>query len=1054
MDRPPSQMENVRPSGLKPPSKLPALAGTRTLQETSSSDLNARSAGQGSMLPPPTVNGSIKHKINGLPEPPTKRKTLAERAGEPANALRTHLKQPSSGSTTGFGTRPATSFSTYRNPSNVSIASSASSLRPSSRHATVSRPGGPVRQPSAVPSAQPNQDDEESDGEGGKRKGTPILSFNSPVTGIVVRKTRAQGTLRQQSSQQQLRARSQHSGSSSSASGGDGAIFDHPPRDSSLSSTSSAPAPAPASAPEQRSTSGGTVGASKPSRNVSLNTAFAGLAISSKPRDSSGKHTPSLERIREEKSPSKIPKFSCTPKLPHPAQSTQALRTPSPLKHKPSLTGLRTPATSAKRGDVDMPRYLTKDKLSPVAAWDTKGRLDDIEKMYKMLESQMASAAGDKKAIDESLSIYKTRVEELTRDNREISSQNRSLTSDLERARNDLHTISTDLRQARRDHERDLAELKRQHERELENLQAKHEKERQRLEREREKESDSFDRKLLEAKKAWEKAKDDETADLTSQHWEEMDQLRGEHERAMAKVQKELELLQKAGQSRATETAAEVQLMRDSISGLQKQLDSTNSTAESLRNRITTYESRISSLEQEKNSLVSKAHFLEGNQEAQSQEFTVMRDKMEEAIAAKEATLETLRREEMLRRKLNAMILELRGNIRVFVRTRPLLNGEDNQAKVEYIDQDSLEGCKEMVVHAPTTQTATGKQKNEKHQYGFDRVFTPGTDNSAVFEECRDLIQSVVDGYNVSILSYGQTGSGKTYGMSGPAGIIPSSIRLLMNEMQRLKDKGWEYAVEASFVEVYNETLNDLLGDAKTWDEVDDLGASTRGKKKEKHEIHHDATTGKTTVTNLTSIRLWPPPKDEGGWPPAAPLDGRDSNAASAAASYTENAVNSLLDTAAKNRRVAATKANERSSRSHSIFILKLKGSCVATNESSEGILNLVDLAGSERLKQSGAEGSRMKETQAINKSLSSLGDVIAALGNKNGNNDAHVPYRNSKLTYLLQSSLGGTTAGKSSRTLMLLHLSPLQTHWQESRSSLLFGSKVHGTHIGTAKKR
>lgn len=699
-------------------------------------------------------------------------------------------------------------------------------------------------------------------------------------------------------------------------------------------------------------------------------------------------------------SPSKIPKFSCTPKIPRHAHSTQALRTPSPLKQKPSVSGLRTPVTSARRKHVDaLPRYLTKEKLSPVAAWDTSGRLDDIEKMYRTLQEQMASAAGDKKNIDESLSIYKNRVDELTRDNRELSTQNRNISSDLERARNDLHTISTDLRQARRDHERDLAELKRQHERELDDLQAKHEKERQRLEREREKEQDSFDRKLEDARKAWEKAKDDETADLTSQHWEEMDRLRDEHEKAMTKVQKELEILQQAGESRASESAAEVQLMRENITSLQRQLDSSNSTGESLRNRVTTYESRISTLEQEKNSLVSKTHFLEGNQEAQSQEFTVMRDKMEEAIAAKEATLETLRKEEMLRRKLNAMILELRGNIRVFVRTRPLLNGEDDPAKVEYIDEESLDGCKEMVVHAPTTQTATGKQKNEKHQYGFDRVFTPGTDNTAVFEECRDLIQSVVDGYNVSILSYGQTGSGKTFGMSGPAGIIPSSIRLLMSEMQRLKDKGWEYAVEASFVEVYNETLNDLLGDAKTWDEVEDLGASTRGKKKERHEIHHDAATGKTTVTNLTSIRLWPPPKDDGEWPPAAPVGTESEDAAAVAASYTEKAVTNLLDTAAKNRRVAATKANERSSRSHSIFILKLKGACAVTNESSEGILNLVDLAGSERLKQSGAEGSRMKETQAINKSLSSLGDVIAALGNKNGNNDAHVPYRNSKVS-------------------------------------------------------
>jgi kinesin family protein C1 len=230
--------------------------------------------------------------------------------------------------------------------------------------------------------------------------------------------------------------------------------------------------------------------------------------------------------------------------------------------------------------------------------------------------------------------------------------------------------------------------------------------------------------------------------------------------------------------------------------------------------------------------------------------------------------------------------------------------------------------------------------------------------------------------------------------MSGPDGIIPSSISFLLSEMQRLSEKGWEYAVEASFVEVYNETLNDLLGDAKTWDDAgsEDLNASVRGKKKEKHEIHHDSVTGKTTVTNLSAVRLWPPPENDASWPPSAPASNIE-----AGSSYTEQAVSQLLNTAAKNRRVAATKSNERSSRSHSIFMLTLRGSCDATGESSEGVLNLVDLAGSERLKQSGAEGNRMKETQAINKSLSSLGDVIAALGNKKGE-ESHIPYRNSKV--------------------------------------------------------
>lgn len=569
------------------------------------------------------------------------------------------------------------------------------------------------------------------------------------------------------------------------------------------------------------------------------------------------------------------------------------------------------------------------------------------------------------------------------------------MTSDLERARTDLHTTTTDLRQARRDHERDIQDIERRHEKELADFGSKLEKEVSHLERERERDAFRFAREMEGTRQRLQKEKDDEISDLTATHWEELDEQRGRYEREKAEMKKDLDEIRQAGESRATESATEVQELRNLVGSLQNQLEAANASITTLRARIATEEGRVATLEQEKTSLVSKTHFLEGNQEAQSHEFTTMSKKLQDAISGREATLDILRKEEMLRRKLNATILELRGNIRVYVRTRPLLTGEEDPAKVEYPDLDSLDGSKEMVVHAPTTLSATGKERNEKHCYAFDRVFGPTSNNRNVFEDCQDLIQSVVDGYNVSLLSYGQTGSGKTFGMSGPDGIIPCSIQLLLSEMHRLREKDWEYVVEASFVEVYNETLNDLLGDAKTWDDAEDLGASVRGKKKEKHEIHHDPVTGKTTVTNLSSVALWPPPASDGQWPPAVACSKDEQQTTS----YTQQAVDQLLETAARNRRVAATKSNERSSRSHSIFILTLRGHCPKTNQSSEGVLNLVDLAGSERLKQSGAEGNRAKETAAINKSLSSLGDVIAALGSKKGD-ESHIPYRNSKVSH------------------------------------------------------
>jgi kinesin family protein C1 len=128
-----------------------------------------------------------------------------------------------------------------------------------------------------------------------------------------------------------------------------------------------------------------------------------------------------------------------------------------------------------------------------------------------------------------------------------------------------------------------------------------------------------------------------------------------------------------------------------------------------------------------------------------------------------------------------------------------------------------------------------------------------------------------------------------------------------------------------------------------------------------------------------------------------------------------------------------------------SVFMLKISGSNAVTGESVEGLLNLIDLAGSERLSQSGSTGDRLKETQAINKSLSSLGDVIAALANR----EQHIPYRNSKLTYLLQHSLGG-----NSKTLMFVNVNPSLPSFNETICSLRFATKVNACQIGTARRQ
>jgi len=155
--------------------------------------------------------------------------------------------------------------------------------------------------------------------------------------------------------------------------------------------------------------------------------------------------------------------------------------------------------------------------------------------------------------------------------------------------------------------------------------------------------------------------------------------------------------------------------------------------------------------------------------------------------------------------------------------------------------------------------------------------------------------------------------------------------------------------------------------------------------------------------------------------------------------------VENLLRRAKKARAVAATNCNERSSRSHSVFILKIQGSNAKTGESCVGSLNLVDLAGSERLKESGSTGQRLEETKNINTSLSNLSKVILALGNKDG----HIPYRDSKLTHLLMNSLGG-----NSKTLMFVNLSPREEYFNETLNSLRFAKRVNSCQIGTASKK
>lgn len=237
-------------------------------------------------------------------------------------------------------------------------------------------------------------------------------------------------------------------------------------------------------------------------------------------------------------------------------------------------------------------------------------------------------------------------------------------------------------------------------------------------------------------------------------------------------------------------------------------------------------------------------------------------------------------------------------------------------------------------------------------------------------------------------------------------GIIPRSVALILKEVNELRNEGWTYELEASFLEIYNESVRDLLCKASP----DGEGGDNLDIKKDTH--------GNTRVEHLTRITV-----------------------------SSEQDVATLVSMANKRRATAKTDMNERSSRSHSVFTLYLTGSNKSQNTALSSSLNLVDLAGSERLSRTGTQtdSTRMKETQAINKSLSALADVFTALGA----HQKHIPYRNSKLTYLLEPCFSG-----DGKTLMIVNLSPTLASAGESLCSLRFASQVSQCELGKPKPK
>uniref|UniRef100_A0A667XKF9 Kinesin-like protein n=1 Tax=Myripristis murdjan TaxID=586833 RepID=A0A667XKF9_9TELE len=278
--------------------------------------------------------------------------------------------------------------------------------------------------------------------------------------------------------------------------------------------------------------------------------------------------------------------------------------------------------------------------------------------------------------------------------------------------------------------------------------------------------------------------------------------------------------------------------------------------------------------------------------------------------------------------------------------------------------------------------------------YVFDRVFPTNTSQEQVYNTCaKQIVKDVLGGYNGTIFAYGQTSSGKTHTMEGKLhdpqgmGIIPRIAEDIFEHIFAM-DENLEFHIKVSYFEIYMDKIRDLLDVTKT-----------------NLSVHEDK--NRVPYVKGCTERFVTSPEE----------------------------VMDVIDEGKANRHVAVTNMNEHSSRSHSIFLINIKQEHVETEQKLSGKLYLVDLAGSEKVSKTGAEGAVLDEAKNINKSLSALGNVISALAE---GTKSHVPYRDSKMTRILQDSLGGNC-----RTTMFICCSPSSYNDAETKSTLMFGQRA-----------
>jgi kinesin family member 5 len=329
--------------------------------------------------------------------------------------------------------------------------------------------------------------------------------------------------------------------------------------------------------------------------------------------------------------------------------------------------------------------------------------------------------------------------------------------------------------------------------------------------------------------------------------------------------------------------------------------------------------------------------------------------------------------------------MEDQGNIKVVCRFRPLNEKEQQMSGnlcVKFLDDQ-------------TVSIISNSESSEALKFTYDKVFPPTGSQESVYDvSAKPIVEAVMQGFNGTVLAYGQTSSGKTFTMTGPnvddpelMGIIPRMVNTVFDMIHNADDH-LEFTVKVSYCEIYLEKIKDLLDVSKV-----------------NLKVHEERTRG-VYIEDLSEKYV-----------------------------SSDIEVYNLMKTGAENREVAYTNMNAGSSRSHSIFIMTVSQTSSKDYSGKVGKLYLVDLAGSEKVGKTGASGKRLEEAKNINKSLTALGQVINSLTD---GKSTHVPYRDSKLTRVLQDSLGG-----NSQTSLIVTCSPSPYNEAETVSSLRFGIRA-----------